>query len=699
MLVLKIALLLVFVVVALRLVQIQVLEAPAYRVIARRQYEAKIVLPATRGSIYDRTGRTLVSNTMFVSLGADPQIVGDRASSVAGQLARMFGKPKSFYQEKLTDPARRFVWLERRVKPEEAKLLDTSSTDGVIVLNEPQRMYHEDHGAAQLLGFTDVDNNGLSGIELEFNEQLKGADGYVVMQRDALGRRRPSVDYPRVDPVDGDNILLTIDLEYQAIAEEELRKGVERNKASSGLVIMLDPRTGEILAMANYPGGMPSNLPTVDPAVFKNRVITDMFEPGSVFKIVTASAAIENNLVRTDQKFFAEHGNYVIRLPGGKLRTITDTHPYGMLTFQEALEVSSNIVMAKVSNRIGPELLYTTARNFGFGASTGLELPGEASGELKKPSQWSGTTLNSIAIGYEVAVTPLQIAAAYAAVANSGILMKPYVVKQIVSPHGDVLLETGQQMIRRVVTETTARALEHLFEGVVERGTGMTARVSGIRVAGKTGTSRKVIDGKYVPGSYVATFAGFFPVEDPAVVCVVMLDDPKAGGYTGGLASAPIFKGIAEKVTATSGRFMRSAPIPYAGKQPRVVPDVSNLRVEVATDLLHEQGFEVERSGNGMIVGDQSPAPGTKLASGSVVRLSASQDMGEVQHGVTVVPDLRGLTVRRAVNRLSARQLDYIVEGSGIVAAQVPSAGERVKIGTSVTMRCAPRSLSMVTFY
>ena len=699
MLILKIALLLLFLSVALRLVQIQVVEASTYKAIARKQYETKVILPATRGNIYDRNGTMLVSNTMFVSFGADPQIVSDKASAVAEQFSRMFGKPKSVYYEKLSDPGRRFVWLERRVKPGYVKQMELSNYDGVIVLNEPQRMYHDDHGAAQLVGFTDVDNNGLSGVELQFNEQLKGTNGYVVMQRDGLGRRRPSVDYPRVDPANGNDILLTIDLEYQAIAEEELRKGVERNKANSGLVVMIDPTTGEILAMANYPGATPGDLSSADPAVFKNRAITDMFEPGSVFKIVTASAALDNNLVKPEQKFFAENGSYVVHLSGGAVRTITDSHPNGMLTFQEALEVSSNIVMAKVSNRIGAELLYTTGRDFGFGAATGLELPGEVNGELKKPGQWSGTTLNSMAYGYEVAVTPLQIAAAYAAVANRGILMKPYAVRQIVNQYGEVMTETGQQMIRKVITEATAQTLTHLLEGAVERGTGMTARVNGVRVAGKTGTSRKVIDGKYVPGSYVATFAGFFPAEDPRAVCVVMLDDPRVGGYTGALASAPIFKGIAEKITATSGRFTRKSAMPFAGTQPRVVPDVSNMQIEVATAILSGQGFDVERIGAGRMVLGQAPVPGTKLLQGGHVKLSTPSGDARTQRGFAIVPEVRGLTVRRAINRLAMQQLDVLVEGSGIVSVQLPPAGEHVKVGTSITIRCAPKSLSMVTLY
>ncbi|MEK9138284.1 MAG: penicillin-binding protein 2, partial [Bacteroidota bacterium] len=416
MLLLKVALLMFFGAVALRLVHIQVIDAGKYREIARRQYESKVVLPAERGNIYDRNGKILASNSVFVSFAADPRIVGGNASDVAERLARVFGERKSAYLAKLTDAKRRFVWLERRVRPDLAKRVKAEDLEGVIQLNEPRRIYHYESVAGQLLGFTDVDNKGLSGVELQLDQQLRGTNGYVIMQRDGLGRRRPSVDYPRVDPANGNNVVLTIDLEYQSIAESELRKGIERNKAESGLVVMLEPGTGAILAMANYPVIDPNNIENVDAALFKNRALTDMFEPGSVFKVVTASAAIEHSLIKLDQKFFAENGTYTIKYSDGEIRKITDTHPYGVLTFQEAVEHSSNIVMAKASNLIGAELLYTTARNFGFGVATGVELPGEVNGELKKPSQWSGATLNSMAIGYEVGATPIQIAAAYAAV-------------------------------------------------------------------------------------------------------------------------------------------------------------------------------------------------------------------------------------------------------------------------------------------
>lgn len=698
-LIVKVFLLLVFVVVALRLLQIQVFETRKYQEIARRQYEAKVVLPAMRGRIYDRNGKLLVSNKKLVSLAADPKVVKDKKEKVADRFARVFDKPREMYLSKFSGDHQQFVWLERLARPELAARVKLEELEGVFEIGESKRLYHYDHAAGQLIGFTDIDNNGLSGIELQENQYLKGKNGYVVMQRDGKGRVRPSVDYPRVEPINGKDLLLTIDVEYQAIAEQELRRGVERNRAESGLVIMMDPTTGEILALAIYPTFDPENSNRADQALLRNRAITDMFEPGSVFKVVTASAALERNLVKPGQKFNAEHGKYVVHLPGGKVRHITDMHDFGIITFQEAIEQSSNIVLAKISDIIGAEGLYTMARNYGFGTETGVGLPGEIRGELKKPSQWSGTTLNAMAYGYEVGVTPIQIVAAYAAVANKGVLMKPFVVRQVLDENQHVMTETFPEIVRRVVSTKTAATLTNMFEGVVLRGTGVSAGIAGTPVAGKTGTSRKYVGGTYEVGSYTATFAGYFPAEDPKVVCLVMLDSPSAGVYTGGLASAPIFKAIAEKVYATSQRFAKEPVAIAAANETRAIPDVTALKVGVARTLLEDQGFTVNLVGDGPIVVGQSPDAGTIVQRGARVSLTMDRIGSLLEKGLTVVPDVRRLPIRRAVNRLAMRRLDAGILGSGIVLGQSPQPGEQVKIGTRVTVRCEPRALAGSVLY
>jgi cell division protein FtsI/penicillin-binding protein 2 len=685
LLALKIAFFCGFVVVCGRLVHIQLINAPRYQELARRQYEAEVPLPAMRGVIYDRNGLVFTSNTMAVSFGADPKMLGAKAAALADRCARVFGKPARSYLSDLRSPGRRFVWLERRVPAETARRITPEEFPGLVVLEEPRRLYHNDRLAGQVVGFTNIDNVGLSGIELQYDALLRGVNGHVVMQRDGRGKRHPSVDYPEVAPVNGNNVILTLDLGIQAIAEQELRKGMERTGAASGLVVMLDPRTGEVLAMANFPGFNPTNAGTATAATMKNRIITDQFEPGSVFKIVTASAALEHHLVTTEQQFFAEHGSYTVR---GRQKPITDTHEYGMLTFRQAVELSSNIVMAKVSDRIGGEIFYTTAREYGFGIPTGVGLPGEVAGELKKPTEWSGTSLNSMAYGYEVGVTPIQIAAAYAAVANHGVLMRPWILKEVVSPDGEVLVEGKPQIIRRVISTETAEVMTTLLEGVVLRGTGVPARVDGLSIAGKTGTSRKVVDGRYEL-TYTASFVGFFPSRDPQVVCLVMLDAPVTGGYTGGQASAPIFQGIAARVHSTSDRFEPKPATVIAGRVPVVVPDVTNLHPSVAGGILESHGFDVEQVGEGEVVLTQSPVCGTRVRPGSAVRLTAGHGTTAREGGVPV-PDVRGLAIRRAVNRLTIAGLDVSVEGSGVVTAQSPAAGQNVVAGTCIVLRCSP---------
>ncbi len=694
---LKVGLLAFFALVAGRLVQIQVLNASRYREQARRQYEVRERLPAARGNVYDRNGRVLVSNAMGVSFGADRKMIGDDAGEAAGRFARAFHRSRDLYLEKLLSKGRGFVWLERRVRPQFSRSIRAEQIPGLVEIKEPLRLYHYEHLGGQVIGCTDIDNRGLSGIELSLDSYFRGNEGYVVLQRDGRGERYPSVDYPRLEPTVGCGATLSLDIEYQTIAEEELIRGIERTGAESGLVIMLDPATGEILALAHAPSMNPANPSEYSQDVMRIRAVSDMFEPGSVFKLVTAAAALERGLVKPAQKFDAEQGKYTVYLSNGKLRNIiSDSHPYGIITFQQAMELSSNIVMAKVSDRIGSEQLYTTARNFGFGTETGVDLPGEINGDLKKPNEWSGTTLNTMAYGYEVGVTPMQIVTAYAAVANRGVLMRPFVVRRVVTAEGEVVLETKPQVVRRVISAATAKVLTEFFEGVVLRGTARAAAVPGLRVAGKTGTARKFSDGKYEIGRNTSSFVGYFPLEDPKVVCLVMLDHPRIGGTTGGEASAPIFRQIAAKVYAMSGRFSRAPSAAIAGGDVRLVPDVVSLTTGVAREILENRGFVVEQSGAGAVVRGQNPRPGASAGKGATVTLMATE-VPAATPGYALVPDLRGMPLRRAINTLAVHQLGVSVSGSGVVTSQRPAAGEQVKIGTRVTVQCESRSRMLLS--
>ncbi|MBI3006212.1 MAG: PASTA domain-containing protein [Ignavibacteriales bacterium] len=692
-----------FAAVAVRLLNIQVLEAPKYQALARKQYEQRFILPATRGNVYDRNGNVLISNTIFVSFAADPKFVKGHAGEIATRFAQVFGKPRSQYLEKLTAENKRFAWLERRVKPETAKLIRQDKLEGVVVINEPKRIYHYDDLAGPLFGFTDIDNKGISGLELELDEEVRGTNGSIVMQRDGLGRSRPSADYPRVEPVNGRDVTLTLDLTYQAILEEELKRGIKANGADGGLAVMMNPATGEILAVSIFPSLNPNDAYRHNPGEVRNRLVTDLFEPGSVFKIVTAAAAYEYRLTSPETRYNAEGGTWKINLGGKTFRLIKDTHEHDIITFQEAVEVSSNIVMAKVVKSIGPERFYRQARDFGFGIPTGVELPGELRGRLKKPNEWSGTTLQTMSYGYEVAVTPLQIVQAYAAVANKGILMKPYIVSQIRSSDGTVTSEQRPQKIRSVISEETCALLSHAFEGTVERGTAKDVRLQNVRIAGKTGTSRKYVDGKYSTKSYTASFVGYFPVEDPQIVCLVMMDNPRNRGYYGGSTSGPVFRAVAERILNTSSRFSRPT-IAQTGKleeQPEEisVPDVRTLRRNLAKKILETRGLKSQFFGKGDVVVRQSPEPGRKIEQGEIVTLALKNDFTPAAGSSTVIPDVRGMSVRRAMNQLMLDDFDVRVEGSGVVVQQSPAPGQRVKAGATVVLECSPKTVNSASLY
>jgi len=473
-----------FAIVAYRLFTIQVIDSAKYQLAAKKQYESKIMLKPSRGIIYDRKMNALVSNVNMYSFAADPNMI-DNKDSVAALFASIFEKDKKYYLDKLEAKNTSFVWLERRIDPKYEPLIKDINCYGVIKLNEAHRVFNYDRLASQIIGYTNIDNIGLSGIELEKDNVISGMEGYIVMQKDGLGRKRPAVDYPRREPVDGSSIILTIDMNIQKIVEEELAGGVNMNNSEGGKCIVMSVKTGEILAMhsitINEQGENSDKL----------AIITDMYEPGSTFKLVSAAASLQEELLNKGDVINTYGGEYTL-----KGFTVKDAHKFSSLSFQQVIEQSSNIGMVQVANRLGKERFYKYARDFGFGITTGIDLPGEMKGRLKKPVEYSPISLSSMAIGYEVMVTALQMANAYSCLANGGVLMKPYIVKKELSPDGKIIVENKPIPIRTVVSNQTARDLTELLVGVVERGTGTDARIENIRIAGKTGTSRKFVDGK-----------------------------------------------------------------------------------------------------------------------------------------------------------------------------------------------------------
>lgn len=650
------------------------MESERFSRAAEGQYRDTVKLPALRGPILDRHGAPIATSTMYVGVEANPRNVDADAAAIARSLSKITGKRPGHYlsllNRKRDGKKVKYVVLERSLAqgPVREQALDTLK--GLSIRDKSRRIHHAGVVAGQLLGMTNDADRGIAGLELGLDSLLKGTDGMAVYQRLGSGPRVPSVDYPRVEPVPGNSAVLTIDLLLQEIAERELERGVKENGAEGGVVVMLRPQTGELLAVAQYPRVNPAEFGKAQKENQKLRAVTDMLEPGSVFKLVTAAAALDHGLIGPDRVFHAENGVYNVYYRGQKRpRTIRDVHRYGNLTFREAMEFSSNIVMAKASDIIGNERLYTTARDFGFGMKTGIDIPAEIGGLLKKPLQWSLPTRHSLSYGYEVGVTPIQVAAAYAAVANGGILMRPYILSKVIAPDGSVVRETEPAPVRRVVSEETAATLTSFLEGVVERGTATSAKVPGLRIAGKTGTSKRLVNGKYEGSEYTASFVGFFPADDPRVVCLVMLDKPKGINYYGGTTSAPIFREIVSRIAASSDGY--------------TLPLADGAREDADGPLA---AAEAERA----------PAPAKKETAGRRTdgerrpAAAKSSSAGNHRH---IVPDVLGFSKRKAISLLKDEKFEPVVDGSGVVVSQHPRPGEPVSSSRVIRLTCEPRTV------
>jgi len=657
--------------IAARLVQVQVLDADRFADMGRRQYESRQTVQAERGLLFDRNGHLLASNSVAVSFAVDPQHVED-PERLARTFAEVLGETRQAWLSRISSTRSSFVWLRRKVSGPALDKLRDLEDNGLIRLREPLRHFEFETVASQIIGGTNIDNQGLSGVELYYDDALSGHDGYIVMQRDARGRRRPDVDLPQTPPEHGDGLMLTIDINVQTIVEEELRRGVESSGAASGTVVAIDPGTGELLAVASCPTFDPNDLSRATADAIRVRAITDTYEPGSTMKAITAAAALEEGIASTDDLFDAEGGAWRIGT-----HVVRDDHAAGMLTLRQGIEMSSNIVMAKVASRIPTPRFYKYVRDFGFGIVSGVDLPGEVRGEVKKSSEFGDETREFMAFGYELAVTPLQLLVAYATIANGGVMMKPHVLKRRLDREGNVVEEMEPQEIRRVVSEETARQVRDLLIGVVERGTGTEARIPGIAVAGKTGTARKIDGGEYSTRKHNASFVGFFPADAPKVALLVLLDSP-TNGYYGGQVAAPVFREIARRIVgvaappetpAASVQVSNTPPTTRPAGNPALrVPDVRGINPEGARSLVEHYGFRPLLQGNGATVVSQSPSPGTPADPRSVVKLVC-------ESSTTVVPDLRGLSLRRALALLSSARLSPNVQGSGVVFAQRPAPG------------------------
>jgi cell division protein FtsI (penicillin-binding protein 3) len=526
---------------AFRLLFIQFFRASYLAGIAKTQHNLFVELEPHRGTIYDCRLKIQATNLPADSLYGSPNEIRDKDKDlIIRHLAEILNLSKPYLRDRLYRK-KSFIWLARKITAGQAEAIRALNIKGLGFIKESRRSYPNGYLASHLIGFAGLDNSGLEGLETFYNDYLKGQAGWAVFLRDAR-QKRLDLWEKMVLPKDGYNLVLTIDEVIQYIAERELDKAFSRFHARGASIVVMNPHNGAILALANRPNYDLNDYGNADKQRVRNRAICDLFEPGSVFKIVTASAALEEKKVNEQDRFFCENGSYRV-----VTHTLHDHRPHGWLTFREVIEQSSNIGTTKVAQILGPEVISRYVRLFGFGVKSGLDLPGEISGVAKEPRAWSKISIAAIPIGQEVGVTALQLVNALAVIANGGYLMKPYLVQEIRDKYNQPIKQFKPTQVRRVISTETAARVASILSGVIEHGTGTLAKIEGIKAAGKTGTAQKLEpNGTYSHTKFIASFIGFAPVENPLVAIAVVLDEPHPY-YFGGVVAAPVFKNVASE--------------------------------------------------------------------------------------------------------------------------------------------------------
>ena len=506
---------------------------------ADKQHNHVVDLEPRRGTIFDREMRALALNVAAYSLFANPKaMTPEQRVSAADKVSRVIGESQASLQQKMEKP-KNFVWLARKIPQSAYEALKAEKISGLSFIKESKRFYPNGDLVAHVIGFANIDNVGLQGVELEFDKALRGTKGMAQFLRDAR-QRDLMIEKDFLAPKDGDDVVLTIDETIQFIAEKALDKAFVKYNAASASVIVVNPKTGEILAFANRPTFRPDAPEKSPPESRTNRAVAFVYEPGSVFKIVTATAALEEGVTNEEEVFFCENGHYLV---GNHI--LKDAHPKGRLTFRQVIEESSNIGTVKVAQRLGPDKVYEYARRFHFGQKTNVGMTGEVGGLLKPTSRWSKTSIGAVPIGQEVTVTPVQLVMAIAAIANDGVLMKPYFIKSVKSANGMVLEESKPQVVGRVMRPEISRRVRSILQGVIDEGTAQMAKMKDVPAGGKTGTAQKVVNGTYSHSKFVASFIGFAPVDDAKLAVVVTVDEPHPA-YYGGVVAGPVFKEVVE---------------------------------------------------------------------------------------------------------------------------------------------------------
>ncbi len=652
-------------VIGVRLIYLQTAQHEWLTTRARTQQQAEIEISPVRGLVLDRHGRELARSIDMESFWAVPREIRN-VEEASHKLAPLVEEDAGALASKLKaaqNSNRKFAWIARKLDEERAAQVRALNIAGVYSLKEPKRHYPNGPLAAHVLGFVGLDETGLAGIERAYDKEIRGEARRVTVETDAHGRAYGSFE---VEARRGETVVLTIDQLVQYKTEQALAAAVERNRAKSGSAIVLDPRTGEILALANAPTFDPNDPNSATSQARVNEALQNIYEPGSTFKIVAFSAAIERGLIKPEDRIDCQMGS--ITVAG---RVVRDHHAFGSLTMTEALAKSSNVAAIKLGLKVGDDSMYDYMTRFGFGRKTGVELAGETDGLLRKVSRWQPSSMGSLAIGQEIGVTPLQMAAAFGTLANDGLRISPHLVREVRAADGSVVYSATPEE-RRVVSARTAQTLRGMLEQVTLNGTAKLAQLDGYTAAGKTGTAQK-IDPKtraYSKTKHIASFVGFAPVENPSVVIIVVIDEP-AGAYHGGDVAAPIFREIAEQIlpalSVAPDTEMKPSP------EPSLLARLSLSDEELAH--LREQQ-EIERE-----LRDRT-LPRVEEERGSVgttrVVYTAATRRG------ALMPDLRGRSVRDAARICEQLGLQLEASGEGRALSQSPAAGDEVEAGRTV---------------
>ncbi|NLW91577.1 MAG: stage V sporulation protein D [Syntrophomonadaceae bacterium] len=676
-----------------RIFWVQFIDGKKLSSMAENNRMRDVPVAAKRGIIYDRNGQELAISVSADSVYACPIEVraGKKERETAHQLAEILDMDEEKLLKRITR-ASSYEWIKRQIKPAQAKKIRDLELPGIRLAEESHRQYPNGTLASHVLGISGVDNTGLEGIDNYYDKLVGGTAGRIVIEKDAANRPIPEATHRYIPPVEGANLVLTIDQTIQYITERELEKAYKERDAKSASAIVMDPNTGEILALACRPTYNPNQYENYPAAYRRNPAINDAYEPGSTMKIVTSSIAMAENVVDAQSRFFCpgyvKVGKETINCAQGKA--------HGSQSFAEIVENSCNVGFVAVGLALGVDKYYDHIYDFGFGKKTGIDLPGEAAGIIVPEGRCKQIDLATMAMGQANAVTTIQLAAAVSAVANGGKLIQPHLVKQVIDNKGKVVKEFKPVTVRRVLSENTARQLSLILEGEVIRGTGTNAAIEGYRVGGKTGTAQKIAPGGgYLPNSYVSSFVGFAPVDNPKLLCIFVVDSPKGYPYFGAWVAAPPFKEIVQdslrylQIPAANG-IQPTEPVEEV--QTVLVPDLINLTPSEASSALVQRGLKVRVEGSGMVVYQQTPQALTRVQTGTEVIVNLSPYAPKNKENQVTIPDLRGKSMKEVVRILSSLGLYLVPEGHGLASSQSPVPGKVVSTGSRIKVQFTPIS-------